>query len=93
MRGYYEGRYRDKYYVALQGECRLRLTRRWGLVGWAGMGDVAGNLDSFRLTSFKPTLGVGVRFALDPEEVLNVRADFAYGRNTNGVYFNAKEAF
>lgn len=93
MRGYYEGRYRDKYYVALQGEVRLRLSQRWGLVGWAGLGDVAGEVASFRLKSFKPTVGFGVRFALDPEEVLNVRADFAYGKNSNGMYFNAKEAY
>jgi outer membrane protein assembly factor BamA len=93
MRGYYEGRYRDRYYGAIQGELRWRITRRWGLVGWAGVGDVAGTVDAFRLDSLKPTVGVGVRFALDPEEVLNVRADFAYGKNTNGMYFNAKEAF
>lgn len=93
MRGYYEGRYRDKYYLAIQGELRLQLSRRWGLVGWAGMGDVAGTVGSFRLDSFKPTYGLGVRFALDPREALNVRADFAYGKDTNGMYFNAKEAF
>ena len=93
MRGYYEGRYRDKYYVAVQGELRWRITHRWGLVGWAGVGDVAGALDNFRLDSFKPTVGVGVRFALDPAEILNVRADFAYGKETTGMYFNAKEAF
>ena len=93
MRGYYEGRYRDKFYLALQGELRWRMTRRWGLVGWFGMGDVAGSWDDFQLTQAKPTVGLGVRFALDPEQVLNVRADFAYGKNTKGIYFNAKEAF
>ncbi len=93
MRGYYEGRYRDRYYVAVQGELRWRITRRWGLVGWVGMGDVGATVDNFRLDGLKPTGGIGVRFALDPEDVLNVRADFAYGKNTNGMYFNAKEAF
>ena len=93
MRGYYEGRYRDKYYVALQGELRLKLARRWGIVGWAGIGDVAGTVDNFKLTAFKPSAGVGIRFALDPEESLNVRADFAYGQDSKGMYFNAKEAF
>lgn len=93
MRGYYEGRYRDRYYVALQGELRLRLSRRWGLVGWIGTGDVAESVSRFRLDMFKPTVGLGVRFALDPDEGLNVRADFAYGRDSKGMYFNAKEAF
>jgi hypothetical protein len=93
MRGYYEGRYRDRYYLSAQGELRAQLSERWGIVGWAGFGDVASALDNFKLRSFKPTFGFGVRFSLDPKEGLNVRADFAYGRNTNGIYFNAKEAF
>jgi outer membrane protein assembly factor BamA len=93
MRGYYEGRYRDKFYLAAQGELRLRLTRRWGLVGWAGIGDVSGNFSSFKLKDGKPSFGIGIRFALDPEQMVNVRADFARGRDTKGVYFNAKEAF
>jgi hypothetical protein len=93
MRGYFEGRYRDKFYLATQGEVRLQLTRRWGLAGWLGIGDVAGDFDSFRLKNAKPTFGFGVRFALDPEQMVNVRADFGYGRDTKGVYFNAKEAF
>jgi hypothetical protein len=93
MRGYYEGRYRDKFYGAVQGELRARLTSRWGVVGWVGLGDVAAGWDEFKLTQAKPSFGIGVRFALDPEQILNVRADFAYGKNTKGVYFNAKEAF
>jgi hypothetical protein len=83
----------DTFYAAVQGELRARLTRRWGVVGWVGLGDVAAGWDEFKLTQAKPSFGFGLRFALDPEQVLNVRADFAYGKDTKGVYFNAKEAF
>jgi len=93
MRGYYEGRYRDKFYAAIQGELRYRISNRWGVVGWAGIGDVSEDLSSFRLKGAKTSFGFGVRFALDPQEIVNVRADFAYGQNSRGVYFNAKEAF
>ena len=93
MRGYYEGRYRDKFYGAVQGELRLKLSRRWGVVGWAGIGDVSGNVSSFLLKGAKPSYGIGIRFALDPEQMVNVRADIARGRDTKGMYFNAKEAF
>jgi outer membrane protein assembly factor BamA len=93
MRGYYEGRYRDKLYLATQAEVRMRLTNRWGLVAFAGIGDVSGDLAGFRLNNVKPSFGFGMRFMLDTDELLNVRADFAYGRDTKGVYFNAKEAF
>jgi hypothetical protein len=54
---------------------------------------VAAGWDEFKMTAAKPSFGFGLRFALDPEQVLNVRADFAYGKDTKGVYFNAKEAF
>jgi outer membrane protein assembly factor BamA len=93
MRGYFEGRYRDKLYLALQAEVRVRLFDRWGIVGWAGMGDVAGRLGDFRLPSVKPSFGVGIRFALDPAEMLNLRGDAAWGKGSSGVYFDAKEAF
>jgi len=93
MRGYYEGRYRDNFYGAMQGELRVQLARRWGVVGWLGAGDVAASLSDFGLKQIKPTFGIGVRFALDPEELLNMRADFARGRDSQGIYFNAKEAF
>ena len=93
MRGYYEGRYRDKIYLATQGEFRIRLTKRWGIVAFAGIGDVSGDYNGFKLKNVKPSFGLGVRFMLDVQELLNVRADFARGRNTEGVYFNAKEAF
>ncbi len=62
-------------------------------MAFAGIGDVSGDYQSFRLKSMKPSIGIGARFMLDPEELLNVRADFARGRDTEGVYFNAKEAF
>jgi len=93
MRGYYEGRYRDKVYMATQFEFRWRLTQRWGLVAFGGVGEVGGNFQSFRLRSVKPSWGLGARFMLDVQELLNVRADFARGRDTDGMYFNAKEAF
>ena len=93
MRGYFEGRYRDRMLVTLQGEVRVRLFGRWGVAGWVGVGDVAHSARSFTLRTAKPSFGVGVRFALDPTELLNIRVDVAKGRESDGIYFDAKEAF
>jgi len=93
MRGYYLGRYRDVHYVAVQLELRLRLANRWGMVVFGGIGDVASSPGGFHLPDFKPSLGIGLRFALDALQKLNVRADLAAGRGTYGAYFAAKEAF
>jgi outer membrane protein assembly factor BamA len=52
MRGYYAGRYRDKNLFSLQAEYRLPVWRRFGLVGFAGFGDVAGKLSRFEVKDF-----------------------------------------
>ena len=98
MRGYYLGRYRDNYYVAAQAEYRWMFARRWGVIAFIGAGDVAAEMSGFQIKYFKPNAGFGLRFALDPEEKLNVRVDFSYGRDAQGnpikgIYFNVKEAF
>jgi outer membrane protein assembly factor BamA len=93
MRGYYEGRYRDRTYTTAQVEYRSSLFWRFGFVAFAAVGDVARNYSDYRLSQFKTSLGFGLRFLFDPKERINVRADFGFGRNTSGVYFAIEEAF
>ena len=78
---------------ATEGELRVRLTRRWGLVGWAGIGDESVDIPGFRLKNGKPTFGVGVRSTIDPARSVSVRADYGYGQDARGIYFNVKEDF
>ncbi len=93
MRGYYSGRYRDRYLFALQGEYRLPLWKRFGLVAFAGVGDVSSRLRNFRLDQFKYSFGFGLRFKVAPKEGTNLRLDFAWGKRSSGFYFTAGEAF
>ncbi len=93
MRGYYSGRYRDKCLLALQGEYRLPLWRRWGMVAFAGIGDVSKGLGNFNFKGFKYSFGFGLRFKIAPKEGTNLRLDFAWGKGTSGFYFTAGEAF
>jgi len=93
MRGYYSGRYRDKCLVAFQGEYRLPLWKRLGLVGFAGLGEVASSIKSFQIRNFKYSYGFGLRFKILPREGTNLRLDFAWGKRTSGIYFSAGEAF
>ncbi|MGZ3929375.1 MAG: polymerase, partial [Mucilaginibacter sp.] len=41
MRGYYNGRYRDRNFIAGQTELRYRISNRIGIVGFLGTGEVA----------------------------------------------------
>ncbi|MHB8096013.1 MAG: BamA/TamA family outer membrane protein [Candidatus Aminicenantales bacterium] len=93
MRGYFSGRYRDKLLTAVQAEYRLPVFGRIGFAGFAGLGQVAPGLRDLRWGGFKPSLGLGLRFKVVPEEGTNIRLDFAFGKNTTGLYITANEAF
>ena len=89
MRGYYLGRYRDKILMTFQAEYRIPAWWRFGLVGFAGVGDVASKFAKFKLADFKYSVGAGLRFLLDPKEGTCLRADFGFGKGTSGFYFTA----
>ena len=93
MRGYFEGRYTDQHLMATQLEWRQKLTPLWGVVGFAGVGSVAPEIGKFSIAYARPSVGVGVRFRVDPEENLNLRLDFGFGQEKMNYYFKIAEAF
>lgn len=94
MRGYYEGRYTDNNLAALQGEYRFPVYKRFGMVVFAAAGRVANKTTNMlTFSGLKPSLGTGVRYAIDPKEKLNFRFDVGFGQQSNGFYFYLTEAF
>ncbi len=93
MRGYYEGRYRDKQHVAVQAEYRAPLFWRIGAVAFAGLGEVAPSIDAFELAEVKPSYGLGLRFLINEAERVNIRLDYGWGKDTSGFYLEITEAF
>ncbi|MBN1948554.1 MAG: BamA/TamA family outer membrane protein [Candidatus Cloacimonetes bacterium] len=93
LRGYYQGRYRDYSMYALQAEYRLPVWWRFRAVVFAGIGDVAHQLNRFRLRTLKISGGGGIRFALNPEARLNLRLDYGLTPESNGLYLSIGEAF
>ncbi|AHM60513.1 outer membrane protein [Flammeovirgaceae bacterium 311] len=93
MRGYYEGRYRDKQHLAAQAEYRAPLFWRIGAVAFAGLGEVAPSLDRFELDEVKPSYGLGLRFLVNKAERVNIRLDYGWGKDTSGFYLEITEAF
>ncbi len=93
LRGYYQGRFRDKSMMVWQLEHRMQVWRRVGLVGFAGMGQVADKLSEFEARDFKYSLGFGLRYMIVPAEKVNVRLDFAFGEGTSEFYLSFAEAF
>jgi outer membrane protein assembly factor BamA len=94
MRGYFEGRYRDNIFATAQLEYRQYFWWRLSFVVFAGVGEVAPDLLSFRLRELKPSYGAGLRFLFNKEQRVNLRVDLGFGEDGNsGIYFGIEEAF
>lgn len=93
MRGYFQGRYRDKNFLAGQMEYRRHLWWRLGMVAFAGLGDVEKEMRDFRITDAKVSTGLGLRFLFDEAQKVNIRMDIGFGRDSSGIYFSVEEAF
>lgn len=105
LRGYRQGRYRDKamlygiveYRHQFLNEKRRGGMSRHGYVGWVGLGSVGENLKG--LEHWLPNWGVGYRFEVQPR--MSVRGDIGFGREfldsgnkfVPSVYFSFTEAF
>lgn len=94
MRSYFTGRYRDKFYSAIQLEYRQYFWRKLGFVVFGGLGDVAQEFIKFDFTELKYSYGMGLRFLFNKKQKINLRMDFGFGQDGNsGVYFGIEEAF
>jgi hemolysin activation/secretion protein len=93
LRGYTPGRYIGESMVALQAEWRWQATPRWGFVAFGGTGKVSGALGEIDTGAWLPAGGVGVRFRLVKALPLNMRADFAWGRDDSTFSLAVGEAF
>ena len=94
LRGYTAGRYLDRYMVSTQLEYRLELPKRFGIVGFGGIGEVVPGGDQlFKSRNFLPSGGGGIRFVLSKQYHVNLRADAAVGKNGHTWALGVGEAF
>ena len=71
----------------------LALRWRLGLVGFGGVGAVSPAANKFRADHFLPAGGTGVRFLLSKNFHVNLRADFAWGKDNLTWSMSVGEAF
>lgn len=92
MRGYYEGRYRDKYSLEATVELRQHVWKRNGIVVWVGAGTIFPKFSALRSKQILPNAGVGYRWEF--KKNVNVRLDYGFGKSgQSGFLFNINEAF
>lgn len=91
MRGYFEGRYRDRLAMAHQAEYRFPVYRNLGLVVYGSAGQVADRLSAYGFGRMRYGGGFGFRYKIS-EDGLNIRLDLAYG-DQKAFYFGLNEVF
>jgi hypothetical protein len=91
-RGYFEGRYRDRDRILLNGEYRCNLYKFFDGVLFVDTGMVASDLfRSSPLRDLHVTGGFGMRFHLHPDII--VRFDMGFSAEMTAAYLNFGHTF
>lgn len=91
MRGYYEGRYRDRNIMEGQLELRQHIKGRNGIAVWVGLANVFHNFGHIYHDEILPNYGVGYRWEF--KKRVNVRFDLGFTNDSPNFTFNINEAF
>lgn len=96
LRGFQEGRFRDRLALFTQGEYRWQAWKNIGFVFYGGAGQVATEVNRLDFSGLYYSVGTGLRVAIIPSENVNLRLDYALGFGPvkdAGFYLGIGEAF
>ena len=93
LRGFPATNYLGKTSSSGQAEIRWKLSKRWGLVGFGGVGYVGNSFSGIRDHDAIPSYGVGLRFMVLLPKRINMRLDFARSTDSDAIHFSVGEAF
>ena len=93
MRGYYEGRYRDKNLLLFQAEYRFPIWKILGGTVFGSSANLGERISDLAVDRTKVAAGCGLRLMLNPVNRLSLRFDMAFGKNSDAFYFTVNEAF
>ena len=97
MRGFYDGRFRDKKMLAHQFEVRYRFIERLAVTAFIGNG--ATTPKKWSINDFRTSYGGGVRYFFDVRQRSSIRLDYAVTqrlpgeKRQTGIYVTLGEAF
>ena len=60
---------------------------------FAGVGGIAPSIEDLDNTTMLPSAGMGLRYLAAKENGVNLRLDWAIGKDTDAIYFGIGEAF
>ncbi len=93
LRGFSATDYIGKVSASGQVEARWQLSKRWGMVGFAGSGYFGSSFNDFGSREAIPSYGAGVRFTVLPAKRINLRVDYARSDDSDAIHVSVGEAF
>lgn len=93
LRGYYRGRFRDNNLIIAQQEFRMPIYKMIGVAVFGGFGSVAKSLDQFKTNEIHYNYGIGLRLRINKKENTNIRIDYGFTKDSQGLYIVFAEAF
>jgi len=93
LRGFSVTDYMGKSSAYGQAEGRLRLSEHWGVVAFAGAGQITDSFSGFDNNDWIPSYGFGLRFMVMQSQRINMRLDYGWSTDSNAVYLAVGEAF
>jgi len=79
--------------ASTQLEARWKMSRRWGLIGFAGTGYSRGRYAERRDREWIPSYGAGIRFMVLESKRINLRVDYARSKDSDSIHILVGEAF
>jgi hypothetical protein len=92
MKGYHEGRFRDRVYWTVQAEYRVPLLWRLKAAAFGAIGETGPGLGAELMNEVEAAVGLGGRFRFT-DDGLHGRLDVAYSRTGLEFYIALGEAF
>lgn len=93
LRGYYQGRFRDRAQVMTQVELRKEYSEKWGSHAFVGVSRLGPELGALGSRATLASAGVGGFYFLDPVGRAKLKLDLGFSSTGYGVYFSMGDAF
>lgn len=93
LRGFPATDYLGQTSASGQLEARWQMSKRWGVVGFAGAGYVGSSFSDIREYEPIPSYGAGLRFMVLASKRINMRLDYARSTDSDAIHFSVGEAF
>ena len=93
LRGYFDGKYRDRNSLLVQTELRFKIYKRIEFAAFGGLGKIYNLSNELNYNNLRYNYGLGLRYQMDKVSKIHLRVDYGFGNKSSGFYLTIGEAF